>query len=324
MKINLIIGAGQLGSRHLQGLLRLQQEQHIYVMDPSESSLTIAQDRAKEIENKHTISYISKWELLPKEFDLVIVATGANVRANIVTQLLNNYKVKNLVLEKILFQDILSYTNIKELIEKTKTPTWVNHPRRMFDHYKKIKEIIEKNDENVSFQVYGGDWGLACSALHFIDLFAFLANSEVETIDMDWIDNTIHESKRLNCIEFTGSVKGTLKNGSNFVITSKEGEIGDITLCVLTKSNRWIIQEGSAQKTIHLSKQNSFKEEISNFNSEFQSTLTTRIANDLFSTKTTTLPTYDEACASHLPFIEKALKKYIEISGIQTTICPIT
>lgn len=324
MKINLIIGAGQLGSRHLQGLLRLQQEQHIYVMDPSGSSLTIAQERAKEIENKHTISYILKWELLPKEFDLVIVATGANVRANIVTQLLKNYNVKNLVLEKILFQDILSYTNIKELIETTKTPTWVNHPRRMFDHYKKIKEIIEKNEKNVSFQVYGGDWGLACNALHFLDLFAFLANSEVETIDMDWIDNIIHESKRLNCIELTGSLKGTLKNGSNFVITSKEGEIGDITLSVLTNSNRWIIQEGSAKKIIHLSKLNSFNEEISNFNTEFQSTLTTRIANDLFSNNTTNLPTYDEACASHLPFIEKTLKKYLEISGIQTTICPIT
>ena len=32
MKINLIIGAGQLDRSHLQGLLRLQQEQDIYVM----------------------------------------------------------------------------------------------------------------------------------------------------------------------------------------------------------------------------------------------------------------------------------------------------
>ena len=42
MKISLIIGAGQLGSRHLQGLLKLTQEQVVYVLDPSNDSLSIA------------------------------------------------------------------------------------------------------------------------------------------------------------------------------------------------------------------------------------------------------------------------------------------
>jgi hypothetical protein len=324
MKINLIIGAGQLGSRHLQGLLRLEQAQQIYVLDPFEQSLEIAKDRAKEIPNKHTIKYITDWNSLPEEFDLVIIATGANVRAKITTELLEKYKVKHLVLEKILFQDLESYNKIEFLLKKTNTATWINHPRRMIAHYQQIKEIIADSKEKVNFQAVGSDWGLACSALHFIDIFAFLSGSNVETLDMDWIDDVIHQSKRAGYIELTGTVKGTLGNGNNFFVSSLQGEIGDVTIYVSTNSNRWIIQEGRAQKIIHLSKENGFNEKIINFETEFQSTITTRIANDIFEGGNCNLPTYAEACSSHIPFINATLKKIATITTVETTICPIT
>jgi pyrroline-5-carboxylate reductase len=47
--INVIIGAGELGSRHLPGLLQYEPIQEIYVVDPSETALQIAQSRAAEI-----------------------------------------------------------------------------------------------------------------------------------------------------------------------------------------------------------------------------------------------------------------------------------
>ena len=324
MKINLIIGAGQLGSRHLQGLLRLNQDQCIYVLDPSESSIEIAKERAKEIVNNHTVIYVTDWTNLPVNFDLAIVATSANVRSKVVSQLLKNHKPKFLVLEKVLFQDIESYDIVSELIKQTNTPTWVNHPRRMAEYYNKIKEIVVKSEEKIVFNAVGSNWGMACNALHLIDLFAFLGNSPVEEIDLEWVDNNIQDSKRINCIEFTGTIKGTLKNESNFSISSLDGDIGDVSICVFTNSHRWIIQEGCAQKIIYLSKENNFNEVITSFTTEFQSTLTTRIAEDLYKTGQTSLPNYEEATASHKPFIEAALKKYTKITGIETTICPIT
>jgi len=324
MKINLIIGAGQLGSRHLQGLLSFEEEQVIYVLDPSESSLKIAKDRSNEIEFNHEVNYINDWDKIPEEFDLVIVATGANVRSKVVSKLLTTCNVHNLVLEKILFQDIESYSHIRKLIRKTNTSTWVNHPRRMANHYQEIKKIIRESSENVTFQVFGGNWGLACNSLHFIDLFAFLSNSEVEFLDFDWIDDKVINSKRSNCIEFTGTVKGVFKNGNNFNITSLDGDIGDITVCVFTNTNRWIIQEGSAQKIIYFGKQNDFVEESITFKTEFQSTLTTRIAKDLLVTAKTTLPSFDEACSSHIPFLNEALKKHNKITGVKKLTCPIT
>ena len=111
---SLIIGAGQLGSRHLQGLLKFEKEQLIYVLDPSENSLNISKERAQEVENKHNLIFINDWDKLPTEFDLVIVATGANVRSKVVSKLLTDFKVKNLILEKILLSFSYAPIGMKE------------------------------------------------------------------------------------------------------------------------------------------------------------------------------------------------------------------
>lgn len=320
----LLIGAGQLGSRHLQGLLKFQKKQFIYVLDRSEDSLTVAKERATEIESKHIVNYVSEWKSIPFELDLVIVATGASVRAKLVAKLLKSYNVKNLVLEKVLFQDLKSYSEIGDLIKASGTPTWVNHPRRMFKHYLDIKNKISKNEEVVNFQIFGGNWDLACNALHFIDLINFLSGSEVLNLDFGEIDNNIIKSKRPNCIELTGSFSGVLKNGNRFNISSLEGAYEDITITILTKSSRWIVQEGAAQRIIYLGKENNFNEIIDSFTNEYQSTLTTRIINDILIEGNTSLPNYDEACSSHIPFIKGTLESYNRISDSNNLICPIT
>ena len=324
MKINLIIGAGQLGSRHLQALLRLKIQQQIYVLDSSEASLEVAKGRANEINNPHKIYFITDWQDLPKEFDLVIVATGANARSFIVKELLGNYVIKNLILEKVLFQDLSSYEEIRVLLLEKGTPTWVNHPRRMFSHFQDIKNVIAETNETAVFSLVGSNWGLACNALHFIDLFAFISNSKVNTLNFDWIDHIIHESKRVGNIEFTGTIKGVFENKNIFSISALDGEIGDITLYISTNSNRWIVQEGRFPQIVHLSKESGFKASLGSFENKYQSTLTTEIAESIFETESCDLPTYEEACASHIPFIMASLKKYIEITGIETTTCPIT
>jgi predicted dehydrogenase len=324
MKKVVIIGAGELGSRHLQGLLKSIEKQIIFVLDPSVKSLGIAEKRANEIVHNHSVNYISDWDGLPKELDLVIVATGANVRKKVVVQLLEGFEVKNLVLEKILFQDLESYHQIDVLLKKTETPTWVNHSRRMAPYYQEIRQNIIDAKEDVVFQIVGGNWGLACNGLHFIDLCCFLTGEKIKELDLEWVDNNIQESKRENNIEFSGSIKGKLENNSSFIITSFNSEPSDISINISTSSQRWIIQEGRAQKIIHLSKDNNFNEVITSFVTEYQSTLTTKIANDIFELGSCRLPTYEEACASHIPFIDASIKKIIEITGIETNICPIT
>lgn len=324
MKTNLILGAGQLGSRHLQGLLKSKYPQTIYVLDPAVDSLELTKSRANEIPHNNKVIYLQQWDELPAEFDLVIIATGASVRKAIAVQLLENYKVTYLVFEKVLFQDLESYQTVADLLSKTGTKAWVNHPRRMWEHFQGIKRTIAANKEILTIAVNGGNWGLACNALHYVDLCVFLSGSKLAEIDMDWVEDQILESKRPNCIEYIGTVKGKLQNGGNFTITSFPGDLGDVSVTVATETMRWFIQEGKAQKIITLAKQSGFEPETSTYNTRFQSALSNRIFEELVETDDCTLTNYTDGMHTHIKFIEAALAKYNKISGLNSKLCPIT
>ena len=325
MTTNLIIGAGQLGSRHLQGLLKATVEQQVYVLDPFPSSLELAATRAAEVPHQVTLHFISSMEQLPPALDLVIVATGADVRADVVQQLLTRHSVRYLVLEKVLFQDPGSYESIRTLLDTTGTPAWVNHPRRMFAHYRQIREALSLQPGPHIFTATGSNWGLACNALHLVDLCCFLSGSEVAELDLQWTDPVIHPSKRPGFIEFTGTLRGRMEDNSVFLITSLDAEPGALTVQIASASQRWLVQEGGKPSMVSWSSADGFSTAVSgSFVNEFQSGLTTRLAEQLLLNGGCDLPTYDEACKAHRPFITAALTRYNELGGHSAVKVPIT
>ena len=107
-----IIGAGQLGSRHLQALARLTTECEITVIDPSLESLAVAKQRFEEMPvNKAVcvVGYGTSVDELPVELDYVVVATGADVRLKVLQSLLARSTVRYMLLEKVLFQRLGDY-----------------------------------------------------------------------------------------------------------------------------------------------------------------------------------------------------------------------
>ena len=324
MKTNLIIGAGQLGSRHLQGLLKCDTyQQKIFVLDPSTDSLKTAKIRAGEIKHNHEIEFTTNWEILPKEFDLVIIATNADIREEVVTKLLLCYRIKFLILEKVLFQCIDSLQRVADLFNKNHVKAWVNHPRRMFQSYIELKKQLSFGHPK-NFYVTGGNWGLGCNALHFIDLFVFLSGAQVRSIHTEWIDPTILKSKREGFAEFTGSISGKLDDGSTFQISSLKGNISGVTIAIFGNTDRVIIQESGTPQILTMKNENQFKPEFYQFTMEFQNGLTATLANDLFSRETCNLPTYSEAMHTHEIFITSLLQKYNAITGLNSNVLPIT
>lgn len=323
MKSIAVIGAGQLGSRHLQGLLKCKIQQEIYVLDPSNESLNLARLRANEISHEHNIHFVTDWTFLPQVLNLVIVSTSANVRENVVVQLIENYKVDFLVLEKVLFQQIESFSKVGNLIEKNQIKTWVNHPRRMFHSYQEIRQNLLNKTPRV-YQVAGGNWGLACNALHFIDLFEYLSDTNLDSLDASWVDNQILPSKREGFIEFTGTVKGLLNDGSTFSITSFEGEPSAVTITAFDDENRYVIQESGTLCIYKFNKQSAFRAEVSPFVMEYQSDLTQRLASAIFENGECELPTFEHARRTHEAFIVTLLDKYNQIQKTNSNLLPIT
>lgn len=323
MKKSLIIGAGQLGSRHLQGLVKYLGKLEIYVLDPSIDSLKIAQEREKEITHNHEIIYTQSWEMLPDFFDLVIVATNANVRETVINKLLEKHKVRFLILEKVLFQNLNAYERVNDLLIKHNVITYVNHPRRMFESYKNLRKSIEKNTQSV-YSVVGGNWGFGCNALHFLDLFVYLSGKKLQDINVHSIEDELLESSREGFAEFTGTLTGHLTDGSFFSITSLKGESSSISVTIFNNEQRFIIQEGGNPQIYELEKKNLFSCKNDVFKVQYQSELTTNIAVGLLENDFCSLPTYEEARDTHELFLTTMLEKYNKITGLQATILPVT
>lgn len=319
----LLIGAGQLGGRHLQGLLQLADSQRIYVLDPSQLSLEMAKQRSLEIRNDHQLFYVKDWRDLPKEFNIVIVSTNSDVREEVINNLCKNYNINYLILEKVLFQKIASYEKIGDLLSKRMIRTWVNHSRRMFASYQEIKQLIAVDTIKI-LQYSGGNWGLACNSLHFIDLFMFLTETELKQLDVSWIDDTIIPSKRKGFIEFTGSIRGELTNGSIFYISSLKGESAPGILLLSGTQHQIVILESGGTSIDIIKKEGDFKLEVNTFKMEYQSSLTTKLAEDLLDNNDCDLPTYEMAARTHKIFIREMTKKYNAITRMNHLELPIT
>jgi hypothetical protein len=319
-----IIGAGQLGSRHLQGLAKSSFAIQIEVIDPFEDSLHIAKQRYLEIEKSKYVKNIyfnTSIDQLSDKIDLVIVATGANVRSKVIIELLTKKTVTNLILEKVLFQSIEEYRIIDELLNETNTKCWVNHPRRMFPIYKTLRDEL-KNANNISYNFQGGDWGLGCNSLHFIDHLAFLSNSTELELDSKYLDNEIYPSKRKGFSEFNGLLVGSLSN-NNFTLSSNVNHTQSI-FTIVSDVISIIIDESKGEMLISR-KENDWKWESKNEKIiYFQSELTNILINDILIENKCELPTYKDASKLHLPFIKCLLDHMQKITGQEHKNCPIT
>lgn len=320
-----IVGAGQLGSRHLQGLLTYQQESlSVFIVDPSSESLSVAQQRADEIKHKHTLTFIQLYQDLPKQLEFVVVATNSNVRLEVMEALFQHANVRNLILEKVLFPDLDQYAKALELININNVKCWVNHPRRMYESYHQLKSLFD-NSKSYNFQLVGASWGLACNGLHFIDLFEFLTDTKLTTIYNSLLDGKPIESKRSGYVEFDGTLSGTLNNEHSFSITSlKNHNLIPPTLSIMTDDLRIVIQESGTPKVYLFKKENGFAIEEIAFQVLFQSQLTGKLLEQIQNSDTCDLPTFEHASSTHQIFIESILNRWNEVTNTNNTSLPIT
>ena len=139
-----VIGAGQLGSRHLQGLANSSKQFNIYLVDTSEKALAIAQQRFEEVSNSDNSSvfYHQNISALPEKINVSIVATTANVRRMVVEELLAKCSIKYLIFEKVVFQKSEDFLPILKLLRAKEVIAWVNCARRSYPFYNRLKKKL--------------------------------------------------------------------------------------------------------------------------------------------------------------------------------------
>ena len=305
-----IVGVGQLGSRHLQGLAKLSKQSKFYVVDPNKNSLIAAEQRFNEVKisAQRNISYYQYISDLPGDIDLVIIATTANVRRGIIEKLLGQTIVKYLILEKVVFQRSEDFVPIQKLLIDSGVTSWVNCGRRSFQFYKRLKNEIKH--EKINIKVEGNNWGLACNSIHMIDLFAFLTGRTDFDFDIDGLDNLIVDSKRNGFKELIGSFTIRTEGGDILELIDNNKYVGDMMISISYDNLRYEIIESKGLVFKHSSDLNPVKDTIY---VPLQSELTGSVVDQILETGASSLTLYDECMRYHIPMLDAFNKHFTKI-----------
>lgn len=316
-----LIGAGQLGSRHLQSIKSTSNECNIWVVDSNNESLEICKERYKEAvggENIKSIIFDNDYSQLPKIIDFLLIATNATPRFNIFSQITSSFEVKNILFEKVLFQKIEEYYLTLDIINKKSIKAWVNCPRRMFDIYHTIKAEI--GSDKMLMTVDGGNWGMACNSIHFIDLYNFLSGNTTCEIDCSQLSNELLDSKRAGYKEFAGVLKITYPKKGELILSSRKQNSNQVIISISSDKGACVIAESEGKAIL-------FKDKTSleiPFTTPYQSQLTSIALDSILDSGKCDLIEYDTSMKLHLPFISKIISFVNNLESAESDICPIT
>lgn len=316
-----VIGAGQLGSRHLQGLARLELPCEVFVVDPSVDSLVLARRRFEEMPANPAVRgvhFASSAAELPSELDYAIVATTADVRLKAMRSLLDGRTVRAMLLEKVLFQRAADFEAAAALLHGSGTRAWVNCPRRIFPIYADVKQFLA-GQPLLGFQAAGGGWGLGCNSIHFLDLLGFLTGQRPDDISASGLDEALIPSKRRNFMEFTGSLRGRF-GATRFELASFAQSSARLIVTIRGESRSCVIDE-TAGKAFLLDDRTW---ETQSFTVPLLSEQATSVAAGLLSEGRCALSTFDESASHHLPLLAALGAHAAARTELPAGICPIT
>jgi predicted dehydrogenase len=274
----------------------------IWVIDTNKESIVNANNLINSKAHNCIVNFSS---LIPDKlsFDIAIIATDSKNRFLIAQELLLKNKVKSLVLEKVIFSNSNEYDDFKNLIDEKGIDCYVNLPRRLFPHYKLVKEFTS-NCNSFKVHVEGASWGLLSNTLHFIDLIHFLFEAECDSYDLSQLTN-FFPSKRNGYMEANGCIHLKFSNKGIAVVNCTEGNFSGILITLIFDNKEIKIQENNDgfMKFSWESKQREIQP-LMVINT------TSTICRKIISDKQCKLPLYDEIFKEHQLFIQEVEKKF--------------
>jgi predicted dehydrogenase len=323
MKNIAVVGAGEVGSRHLQALAHCEFSVALFAVDPDVTSLKVAQERFKQMpnsENVTSIEFLESIQQLPKSLDLCVLSTSSDIRLKLLYELVEHTKVRYVIFEKVIFQSSSEFLEAKKIIRENGVSAWANFNKRMFPVYKQLKDLLDGT--TIHFEVNGGNWGLACNSIHFIDLLSMYTGDLQYDLDFSKLDPIIHPSKRSGFIEFTGTIQGEFSSGHTFSFSSSIDKNVNFNQIIRSDNKTINFDENEGIVTVFDHVKN--EKMLIPFEHIHQSKLTHKVAKELFEVGSCQLPSYEESMTLHLPFIQGCIHFLEKLNGESVFRCPIT
>ena len=306
----LIIGCGQLGSRHLQAVASLSEVSHIEVYDRNAQSLALGRSRLEEISDRNPeikISWHQKLEDCSAQGDLCIIATQASGRCALIEQVARDLGFHQFLAEKIMSQTLKEYEHLLDFCRSHQVQGWVNCKSRDYVIHQHIKSKLNPQETLVMAAV-AGNHGLANNGIHEADLFVFYDEcKEIEVVEA-CIDPVVHPSKRgAQIYDFSGLIRGRSGKGSELIIDFKREHMAPDLITITTASSRFIIDH--FQKfALESYAANQWAWATVPIEANWAvSHMTKKFVRDIFKQGQCTLPTFEQCYPAHRFILEALL-----------------
>lgn len=317
-----IVGAGQLGSRHLQALKSVKIPLDITVIDPSDISLRTAQERYDSIAGEnHPVKFIKEIPASFNNVDIAIVPSTADVRRQIIERLLYGGSVKYMILEKLLFNRADDYFKVHELLKSRAVKAWVNCSMRTMPFYAGLQSLFKGSP--FLYMVTGSNFGLITNAIHYIDHMVYLCGEAAYELDTSLLDYPPIDSKRRGFLELNGTLSVQFANGCRGMFSCfPEGSL-PVMVEIVSPDVRVISKEWEGKASIS-KKSDNWNWIEADSTVLYQSQMTAAVITDILDKGACDLVDYDNSMKEHLTLLNGLHDFLNKKSGNKYDVFPFT
>jgi len=278
-----IIGVGNIGMRYVEGIAKKWPGAELCLVD---SDVRLRELRKLEIAD---ISLCSSVEEVQQPIDIFVVSTSCEPRLSIYKQCLA-LNPRYVILEKYLFKNREEF---EECLSLKRVPTFVNqwmYGSKAFD--------CMFEEEARSVELTGSGWGLACNAVHWMDVFQRHMNITRARVGIGTTTSDVRPSKRAGYEELLGEwVFADADSDKTFKLIDRPSESAAPGLSVDVDGEKYFFDYKTIRKDeVNLSQFPYFSDQIGD------------IVGEICEKGTCSLPSLENSIRQHL-LIEDILEK---------------
>lgn len=323
----LIVGCGQLGSRHLQAVSTLPMVGEVEIVDPKPEALEVARKLLTDTPKRQSsisFRWVSSIEEASKGGDLCIVATQAGGRCQLLQEVVSELGYKSFLLEKIVERSPSKYEALLNFVKERKISVWVNCKTRAYPVHKWIKSRMQPGEPIVYSEV-GGNHGLANNGIHSADLFAFYDEArDIKNVGTQ-IDSILHPSKRGSALfDLSGSLYGLSSNGSHFILSFSSQHFHPPVLSIVTTKYRWVVDHVQRWAFESNAASGGAWSPIPFEGNLLVSEMTKAFVTDILVSGRCGLPTLKDCFPAHRFILGSLLPHFNKLSKTERDYCPVT
>ncbi len=323
----LIVGCGELGSRHLQAVASLPLVKEIEVVDPRPDALRLGWERLADLPGPRPaieVRWVSSVEEASKEGGLCIIATQAQGRCQLLRHIAETLGYTSFLLEKIVAPSVPEMVDSVEFTSSRGLSAWVNLQTRAAPFFQQAKGRLDPS-EPIAFNVVGGMQFLATHGIHGADLFAFFDDCRSIEGSGSQVDPVLHPSKRgSHLYDLRGTLHGFTPKGSSLTISHIDSGSawGHVSIassryrCFVDYLQHWAMEGGPESGWAW--RQVPFEGNM------LVSQTTKEFTTDILTSGRCALPTLEESLVSHRFILEELRPHFCRLLGRSLDQLPVT